>query len=377
MIIAHISTFPPLRCGIASFASDLIDSMPYLENRKYCLHYGENAAANISGQANVNSADEITNLAKQISESNCDAISLQHEFGIWGGREGENIIPFLNAVNKPIVSILHTTFGPGVRSKMQVEIIDSIVRRSSRVIVLTETAKSTLEYLLGRRLYNLSTIAHGIPTITYTRPSMWSNNGNGSKPLRLITPGFFREDKGLEAILFAIWRLKLRGRNLSYVIAGEPQQQFGGQNYYYSEINKMIQSLNLSDAVTILGRYLPFSEQIRVVQDSHVGIFAYQDPSHASSGTVPLVMSSGRPVICTPFEYAKAKKIETGGVFIAHSFSATSIAETISKFMDDNQDSYLTTSEKLYDATRSWTWENVGHLYRQEYSLALQQFGQR
>jgi hypothetical protein len=42
MKIAHLSTFPDMRCGIAFYTSDLIDALPQLAHRKYALHYGRN-----------------------------------------------------------------------------------------------------------------------------------------------------------------------------------------------------------------------------------------------------------------------------------------------------------------------------------------------
>src|SRR2546430_1387451 len=94
--IAHVSTFPPLRCGIASFASDLISATADLEHIRYGLHYGDPGAVEVRAHANANSAEELVALARLISSSDCDVVSLQHEFGIWGGREGENIHAFLD-----------------------------------------------------------------------------------------------------------------------------------------------------------------------------------------------------------------------------------------------------------------------------------------
>src|SRR5690242_14634952 len=92
--IAHVSTFPPLRCGIASFAADLISATVGFDHLRYGLHYGGMESAEWAGDADVNSVEELTNLARSISASDCTTVVLQHEFGIWGGSEGENIHTF-------------------------------------------------------------------------------------------------------------------------------------------------------------------------------------------------------------------------------------------------------------------------------------------
>jgi polysaccharide biosynthesis protein PslF len=108
-------------------------------------------------------------------------------------------------------------------------------------------------------------------------------------------------------ILYAVHDLRHRGFNVSYRIAGAAQPQFESQMTYRAKIEGLIKSMQLDSIVQIDGRYLSLPEQAACIQQAHVGIFAYQDASHASSGTVPLVMGMGRPVLCTPFEYAKAK----------------------------------------------------------------------
>ena len=374
--IGHVSTFPPLRCGIATFASDLMRSMPFADHRKYSLHYGVNEVPDAAAAADVRSPEQLVELAKCISTSNCEVVSLQHEFGIWGGAEGENILPFLEALTKPVVCVLHTTFGRGVRSAVQVSIISRLVDASARVIVLTDLARSTLDGLLDRRIGHVAVIPHGVPDVSFVAPQAdWAAaDEEDGKPFRIITPGFFRADKGLEVILLALWQLVRRGRKVSYLIAGEPQRQFAGQSEYRTDIEQLVTDLHLGPTVRIDARYLSVTEQVRAIQDCHAGIFAYQDHSLASSGTIPLVLSAGRPVICTPFEYALAKQRVLQGVMVAKQFGASAIADSIASCMD-NRRTYPAMARVTYDETRDWLWSTVGLRYANEYELALQHLG--
>lgn len=364
--IAHVSTFPPLRCGIASFVSDIIAAIPSLKHVRYALRYDDAPDQN-DASANVHSKDALTDLAAQISKSRCDLVSLQHEFGIWGGRDGEHIHAFLDNLSKPFVVVLHTTAGPDAKqSSARTKIVERLVTRAQRTIVLTELSKVNTVNLLGGMRGRFAIIPHGVPDFPYVPPPAVRNELAPHQPtLRMISPGFFREDKGLEVILHAIRELRDLGRSVSYEIAGEPQRQFEGQARYRDRIQSLIRSLALNDVVTIRDVYLALSEQGAAIQSAHLGLFGYQEPMHASSGTVPLVMALGRPVICTPFEYAKSKATQHAGVILAAAYDSTSIAKAIDHFI--HTASHLELARLTYDETRSWTWAKVGQLYRHLY----------
>jgi hypothetical protein len=211
-------------------------------------------------------------------------------------------------------------------------------------------------------------IPHGIPDFSYVAPPEdWSMGERGHRDaVRLITPGFFREDKGLEAVLYALRDVCDRGYKISYRIVGEPQRQFAGQALYRARIESLIEHLDLGSVARIEGRFFSVGEQAEFIRQAHIGVFAYQDPSHASSGTVPLVLGMGRPVLCTPFEYAKSKAQEGLGVFLTDGFNSKSIADGIERFVVS--DGYGSLTKAVYDRTRPWTWPVVGVAFGELYA---------
>ncbi|WP_410052099.1 hypothetical protein [Bradyrhizobium sp. SZCCHNR3058] len=177
--------------------------------------------------------------------------------------------------------------------------------------------------------------------------------------------GYFREDKGIEEILYALHALRRRGLNLSYRIAGEPQAQFVAQASYKARIESLVETLGLQSVVQIDDRYLSLAEQAACIQQAHLGIFCYQDPSHASSGTIPLVMAVGRPVLCTPFEYASVKAEEGDGVFLSGGFGHSAIASAIESLTSIS--GYPSITRAIYNRTRPWTWPTVGKVFEELY----------
>jgi glycosyltransferase involved in cell wall biosynthesis len=336
------------------------------EHRKYALHRGKNVAEDAVSHADASAPASVRELARAISVSSCDVVSLQHEFGIWGGAgsNGEQLFDFLDEIKKPIVATLHTTFQSADRPRIQGEMLCSLVKQSAVSFVLTPKSKDTLRTGYGLLQEDIRVIPHGVPMIPYSAPSFTLQQGTeGADEWRLCTIGFFRPSKGIETILSALATLKGIGHNVRMVIAGSPQPGRIDQESYLRRIRELVAALGLVSSVEIDARFITRSQQIQLICGSHAGIFAYQGFDQASSGTIPLVLAMGRPVICTPFEYAQAKEMEIGeGATVAEGFDSPAIVEALLRFFRSRPD-YVQTTERLYARTRQWAWPTVGCAY--------------
>lgn len=59
LIIATVSTQPPLMCGIATYAADVCAAIQNAEHLIYALHYGDGAWTQYDGNANVSNPREL------------------------------------------------------------------------------------------------------------------------------------------------------------------------------------------------------------------------------------------------------------------------------------------------------------------------------
>lgn len=355
--VAHVSTLPPLRCGIASYTADLIHSMHGCEHARYALNYGEPLPVGAAGGARVGDPADAVQLAITINNSRSDVVSLQHEFGIWGGTDA--LRAFLDTIRPPIVSTLHTTFPASARPREDLATLAAIAARSARVIVLTEASRRTLLECVPSAAGKVVVIPHGIPAATWRQPPALA-------VLRLCSIGYFRPDKGIEHILAALTILKREGFKWSYSVVGTAQPQFDGQHDYRSMIRGIVSRLDLQNEVTIEDRYVSVGEQIAAIQRSHAAVFAYQNPAQASSGTMPLALSCGRVVVSTPFQYALAKGAELPGVFVADDFSAAALVKALRRCASAIK-SDAGQFRMLYERTRVWSWTYAANLYREQF----------
>jgi glycosyltransferase involved in cell wall biosynthesis len=212
----------------------------------------------------------------------------------------------------------------------------------------------------------LYVVPHGVPDVDFkSPPPTWSTIRTSKRPrtLKLCSVGFFRPDKGIETIVRAVRALRETGIAVEYVIAGEPQRQFDGQAEYLHKIQSLVTELGVDDCIRIEARFLTRDEQIQVIQNAHAGVFAYQDEGQASSGAVPLVLASGRPVVCTPFEFAVDKRRELGKpIWLATDFTPRAVGIALLRFVGSGA-SYRRDCRTLHARIQPWSWGRVGATY--------------
>src|SRR5690349_7580261 len=71
-----------------------------------------------------------------------DAVSLQHEFGIFGGDAGANVLALLSRLNMPVVTTLHTVLSEP--TPIQRRVLSDVAGPSSKVVVMVEKARDLL-----------------------------------------------------------------------------------------------------------------------------------------------------------------------------------------------------------------------------------------
>jgi glycosyltransferase involved in cell wall biosynthesis len=298
---------------------------------------------------------EFEKLAWAANASGAEVIDLQHEFGIWGGTEGEYIEAFLEHCRKPIVSTLHT---PNGRNHEQTEILKLLCKKSARLVVLTDWARDAIHSLIPE--CDAVVIRHGTPDTPYVQPA--SRKKNKAALMRFISPGFFRPDKGLETILEAFSLLNELGQEFEYHIVGGPQLQFAGQQEYFDRIVALIDTKNLRQCVKVLGEFSERKEMLRHIQECDCGVIGYTYINHSSSGIIPLILACGRPVISTPIEYSREMASVVSGIFLTSGISVEAIADTLTRVIA-NWDQNRKLMPIIYKETRKWIWKRAAEEY--------------
>src|ERR1700748_1151968 len=177
MKIAYISTYPPRECGIATFNNNLMHAIAAnFPKRKSLLEGGFVVALNDSENLTEydypeevkyiirqNHQKDYIRAANYINTSTADVCIMEHEFGIYGGESGIYILPLINRLEKPLISILHTILKDP--SYVQRIIIREIAEQSSKIIVMSKRAVEFLVNIYDVPVEKIQIIEHGVPDV--------------------------------------------------------------------------------------------------------------------------------------------------------------------------------------------------------------------
>jgi len=311
---AIVSTYPPTHCGLATFAAALANGFTQVGVGDVGIiriaepgNTDENSL--VVGYLPPDNPRERVNAARVIN--GYDFLLLQHEFGIFGGEDGIEVLDLLADVHVPVVVTLHTV--PLSPSIGQRRVLEALANRADLLITMTEVARERLLRLYRVHPDFVVTIPHGA-----TVPRAFSVPQQGV--INLLTWGLLGPGKGIEWVIEALALLpELQGR-VHYTIAGQTHpkvlQQFGES--YLNMLKERVQVLGVESMVTFDTQYRDLESLLSVIEESTCVVLPYDSPDQITSGVLVDAVSAGRPVIATVFPHA-IELLKTGaGVVVPH-----------------------------------------------------------
>jgi glycosyltransferase involved in cell wall biosynthesis len=365
--VAYVSTYPPRKCGIATFTAELVKSMSQLNKLKEQIVIpvdGRRLFKSIYGKVQHkigrDFVEDYSLMANFLNNSTVNVVNLQHEFGIFGGEHGEYICAFLDRLKKPVSTTLHTVLPSFDRIKQSV--FDRIVERSSAIIVMNETTRSLVKHY-GVPDQKLKLIPHGCPDVplvssTKVKPILGLKN-----KVVLSTFGLLSRGKGIEHVIQALPEVVKREPRTVYYVLGvtHPQVKAVEGEAYRNMLMRMAKTLGLSGHVKFLNRFLSKPELLNYLQATDVYLTPYLSPNQVSSGTLSYALGAGKAIVSTPYLHAKEALGDGRGVFCEFSNSA-SIAERVLEIIE-NKLLRRSLEQKAYKYSRKFTWPLVAKKY--------------
>jgi glycosyltransferase involved in cell wall biosynthesis len=307
-----ITSFPPRKCGIATYSQDLIKA---IEDKygdsftiKVCALQKRDSTLKYPPEVNYFLKTALREDYKRLATAiNADQaikiIYLQHEFGLFGGDYGDYLLDFLEAVNKPVITTFHTVLpNPSEERKA---VIQKITNLSGKVIVMTNLSAKILknEYLIAEE--KLKIIPHGTHLI-----EPWHLNAKEPIPFKnkiiISTFGLISAGKGIETALDALPAIVAKFPNVLYLIIGKthPEVLKNEGEVYRDYLHKIVKDLKLDNNVLFINKYLELDVLLEYLQRTDLYFFTSKDPQQAVSGTLVYALSAGCPVISTPIPHS-------------------------------------------------------------------------
>lgn len=375
--VVFMGTYPPRECGIATFNQDLLNSsQEFVGKIVSCKVAAMNLASlepyeypkEVGWVIDQDDKKQHSDLAETInSDMKISGVIIQHEYGIYGGEEGENLLEFMQNCNKPIVVTLHTVL-PHPSIKMH-QVTQEIIDIAKVVIVLTNSSKTILESVYPSAIGKVHVIPHGIHPTQFENPTKAKKKLKLSKNTVLSTFGLLSRGKGIEYVIRALPDLIVEHPDLLYMVIGETHpivRRREGESYR-NELSQLVTDLHLEDHVKFYDQYLNLSDLLEFLKATDIYVSTSINPNQAVSGTLSYALGTGRAVIST--EFAQAKEIiksDTGRLVPIKSSPAycAALAELLSE-----KTSLEKMHKRAYDQTRKMLWSNVAN----EYSKLLTQ----
>ncbi|MCL5410272.1 MAG: glycosyltransferase family 4 protein [Patescibacteria group bacterium] len=368
--IIIVSSFRPRDCGIATFSHDLANSLKLHTND---IEFeiipinekgGEDRTYNIPVNCKIEQQDinSYERAAFYINNSEAVAVSLQHEFGLHGGKCGEYVINFLERVKKPVLTTLHTVLLKP--SKEEKNILRQIADLSSALIVMASTGSKILTKTYGIDKKKIMIIPHGVPDIELCDQKSAKKTFGLEDRLILSTFGLISSGKGIEYVIEALPRIKMEHDNVLYLILGKTHPgviAYEGERYRDRLISK-IKALDLLDNVKFINRFVDIEEYISYLKATDLYLTPYLNPQQVTSGTLVYAMSAGRICISTPYLHAKELHRDGHKMFLVPFRNSKSIAKTVTKLLSNDQLRKKMETEN-HKFSRSMTWERVSENY--------------
>ncbi len=324
--ICHVSTFRPTQCGIASYAQDLIDAVPRCRHLVVASEYGVPPSPDepaVILRMPIGDSKAHLDAARLINASDVDVVSLQHEFGIYGGPDGSFLLRFLRQIKKPMVTTLHTVneeFSP-----QRLEIVHQILRKSRYVVVLTQRSADICRRLFPRVAGRVRVIEHGVHPVPFQMPRESALRSTIGGDVVFVASGHLAPHKGYDDALRALHRLARDKVDFRFVILGQGQAQFGGGDEMDAALAKLVAQLGLKKKVIRVREFVPTPRLLDYFCAADIGLVTYNRPNHNSSGVLSAMLACGRPVVATDFEFARTIAARTDSVKLARIGDAADI----------------------------------------------------
>ena len=376
--VAFIGNYLPRQCGIATFTTDLSDAFtaqfPDIQSMVLAMNdtaEGYSYSDKVRYEIRESNLFDYERAANFLNQHAVDAISLQHEFGIFGGEWGKYILTLLRNVNAPVVTTFHTVLEKPTPE--QLETMREVARLSNRVVVMSEDSRRDLQNIYGVPEHKIDFIPHGVHDVPFVDPGFHKDKFGAEGRFVIMTFGLLSRNKGLEYVIEALPEVVKRYPQLTYLILGATHPHvvaYEGEAYRDS-LKARVRELGIEDNVLFYDQFVDLQDLKEFIGAGDVYITPYLDPEQVVSGTLAYTVSAGKAVISTPYRYAKELLADERGILVPFRDSKA-IAEKI-LYLLDNEAERDSMRKRAYMYGRNMVWSAVAKSYRESFDLARQQ----
>lgn len=373
--IAFLGDYLPRKCGIATFTSDLLSGVASeypgcecfavpVNDIKGGYDYPEVVRYEIEEQdlASYQRAADFLNIG------NVDIVCVQHEFGIYGGPAGRDLLALLRDLRMPVVTTLHTVLAePSVDQR---RVMQELIARSTRLVVMAERGRRMLEEIYRAPAAKIDLIPHGIPDIPFVDPNYYKDQFGVEGRVVLLTFGLLSPNKGIEHVLNALPAILAVFPEVVYVVVGatHPNELRENGESYRLGLERLATKNKVDGNVIFYNRFVDPAELQEFIGAADLYITPYMNEAQITSGTLAYAFGAGKAVISTPYWHAAELLADDRGVLVPFG-DASAIARAVTGLLRDDNRRH-TMRKNAYKLGREMVWSNTARQYWRSFELA-------
>jgi glycosyltransferase involved in cell wall biosynthesis len=373
--IAFVGDYAPRQCGIATFTADLCEAMAdefsdatlfvgAVNDRPEGYDYNDRVRFELEEKE----IDSYRRAADFLNINNVEVVSLQHEFGIFGGNAGSHVLALLRELNMPIVTTLHTVLKEP--NDTQRRVMEQLAQLSDRLVVMAHRGAEFLRTVYNVPMEKVDIIPHGIPDIPFIDPNFYKDQFGVEGKTVLLTFGLLSPNKGIEHVIEALPQILKEHPNVVYIVLGATHPNLiahEGERYRLT-LERLVEDKGVKKSVIFYNRFVTLDELKEFIGAADLYITPYLNPAQITSGTLAYTFGAGKAVVSTRYWHAEELLDEERGVLVPFADPGAISAAVNDLLADPNRRHAM--RKNAYLLGREMIWPVVARRYMESFQKA-------
>lgn len=354
--VGILSTYPPTVCGLATFSSALADGLSANGAGVSVVRIADGSSTvdrRVSGELTNGSPTSVVETSELLNKN--DIAIIQHEYGIYGGVDGDEVVEVIRGLRIPCIVVAHTVLKNP--SPHQRSVLEAIATLADQIVVMSEAANERLCFGYDVDPRKVTTIPHGatvprdVPVTSVGRPT-------------LLTWGLLGPGKGVERVIEAMESLRELPGRPRYVVAGQTHPKVlaaNGEAYRDARIEQARRS-GLGDSVSFDSGYRTVASLNALAQSAAVVVLPYDSTDQITSGVLVDAIASGRPVVATAFPHAVELLASGAGIVVDHGDPAALVSALHRVLTEPHLAEFMAGEARRLAPTMAWPVVAKGYL---------------
>ncbi|MDR3776429.1 MAG: glycosyltransferase family 4 protein [Terracidiphilus sp.] len=373
--IAFVGNYLPRQCGIATFTTDLCTALgtAYGSERFFAIPVNDPESSykypeQVRLELDQEELASYERAAEFLNFNGNDLVSLQHEYGIYGGVAGSHILTFLRKLTMPVVTTLHTVLREPDESQRSV--LEEIAQLSDRLVVMSEQAARFLREVYGVPGGKIDVILHGVPDLPFMDPNFFKDKFGTEGKSVLLTFGLLSPNKGIENVIRALPAILAKHPNVVYIVSGvtHPHIRRREGERYRNELQALAEQLGVSSQVIFNNRFVSAEELVEHVGAADIYITPYRQEAQIVSGTLAIALGAGKAIISTPYWHARELLADGRGILVPFE-RPDAIVDAVIELLENDAKRHAM-RKRAYLHSRATTWPKTALAYMASFQRA-------